>query len=148
MLSNDTSVGEKKNKKRSLNSQEYRLSENGRMKKLSGLTKKKQTSSSSSALPPTAQVIREESASKKMREDKTFEATQLRKLIMNARARIDELSTQITENPHATNLEELKKERSEQQDTLKEQKEDLAALENELKELSEPVPEPCRFFVS
>ena len=168
---NDIVVVEKKNKKRSLNWEEKQESMETTKKIATAVgtaystvtcgrsapsSNKRQTSSSSSMLPPTDQVIRHESASKKMREDKTLEAMQLRELIMNARARIDTLSDKILEaiiskneeleknleNPNATKLEELNKKQEKERAKLKENEEKLAKLEDVIKQLSPPL---CMF---
>ena len=148
MLSNDTSVGEKKNKKRSLNSQEYRLSESARMKKLSDLTKKKQTSSSSSVLPPTTPG--EEPVNKKMKEAIALRAADLQRIISNYEKRIEDLGRLLLEATISKDQqleEKLKEQKKDAEANLKENEEKLTKLEDELKQLSQPVPEPCRFFV-
>ena len=168
---NDIIVVEKQNKKRSLNWEEKQESMETTKKIATAVgtaystvtcgrsapsSNKRQTSSSFSMLPPTDQVIRHESVSKKMKEAIELQAADLQVIISNCKKRIDTLSDKILEaiiskneelekkleNPNATKLEELKKERSEQQEIRKENEEKLAKLEDVIKQLSPPL---CMF---
>ena len=102
------------------------------------MVKKQKQETSSSSAPNSF-----EERNKKFKEDRQ---ARLYCLIGECDKRIDTLNTQISNKEK--NAEELKVERAEQQKIKAEHQTELAALENELKQLNQPVPEPCRFFFS